>query len=158
MWGIYLYLVEWRTCAVIRLQDRHALTPRLRIIRSHWDGSPIMQPWYYLQRWISAGAKFHPSLHLKLSYRGGCGELAQDPCTQAALWKRLLTHQITFRNDCRLFGGALLSMKFHCDKWMYYLRSGMNTWIRDKQNVGHSLCLPDPCLMHTYFPICFEIS
>ena len=27
-----------------------------------------------------------------------------------------LTHQKTFRNDCRLFGGALLWMKFRCDK------------------------------------------
>ena len=39
---------------------------------------------------IGAGAKFHPSLHLKLSHRGGCGELVQDPRMQAAVWSGLL--------------------------------------------------------------------
>ena len=32
-----------------------------------------------------------------------------------------LTHWITISNDCRLFGGALLWMKFHGDKRMDYL-------------------------------------
>ena len=79
------------TCAVIRLSDRLALPLHLWIIRSHWDGSPIMRPWY-LQRRISAGIKFPPSPHLKLSHRGGCGELAQDPRMQTAVWKRLPIH------------------------------------------------------------------
>ena len=69
--------------------DWHAPALHLRIIRSHWDGSPIMRPWYYLQRWISAGAKFPPSPHLKLSHIGGCGELAQDPHMQMAVWMGL---------------------------------------------------------------------
>ena len=60
------------------------------IIRSHWDGSPIMRPWYYLQRRINSGAKFPASPHLKLSHRGGCGELPQDPRVQIAVWKELL--------------------------------------------------------------------
>ena len=97
LWNISLYLVGWRTCAVIRLHDRHAPTLRLRIIRSHRDGSPIMWPWYYLQRRISTGAKFPTSPHLKLSHRGGCGELAQDPRMQMAVWKRLLR---TWSEDC----------------------------------------------------------
>ena len=95
---ISLYLVEWRTCAVIRLHDRHAPATHLWITCSHWDGSPIMRPWYYLQRRISAGAKFPSSPHLKLSHRGGCGELAQDPCMQTAAWKRLL---VTGKNHRR---------------------------------------------------------
>ena len=49
-----------------------------------------MRPWYYLQRRISAGAKFPPSPDLKLSHRGGCGELVQNPRMQMAVWKRLL--------------------------------------------------------------------
>ena len=86
LWGISLYLVEWRTCAVIRLHDRHALAPHLRF-HSHWDGSPIMWPWYYLQRLINARVKFPPSLHLKLSHRERFGELVQDPRMQTAMWK-----------------------------------------------------------------------
>ena len=47
-----------------------------------WIGSPIIQPWYYPQRRICARTKFHPSPHLKLSNRGGGGELAQDRLVQ----------------------------------------------------------------------------
>ena len=72
------------------LHTWHAPSPCLRIIRSQQDSSPIMRPWYYLQRRISTGAKFLPSLHLKLSHRAGCGELAQDPRMQTAVWKRLI--------------------------------------------------------------------
>ena len=86
LWDISLYLVRWRTCVDIRLSDRHALAPRLRIIRSCWDGSPIMRPSYYLQKRISTRVKFSLSPHLKLSHRGGCGELAQDPRMQTAVW------------------------------------------------------------------------
>ena len=39
----------------------------------------------------SAGAKFHPSPHLKLSHRGGCRELAQDPCMQTPVWMGLVS-------------------------------------------------------------------
>ena len=45
---------------------------------------------YNLQKRISAGAKFSPSPHLKLSRREGCGELAQDSRMQTAEWKRLV--------------------------------------------------------------------
>ena len=34
------------------------------LIHSHWFSSPILSLWYYLQRRISAGAKFHPFLPL----------------------------------------------------------------------------------------------
>ena len=53
--------------------------------------SPIIQPWYYLQWRISAGAKFHPSLHLKPLHRRGWGELAQDPHMQTAAWMGLVS-------------------------------------------------------------------
>ena len=51
-------------------------------------------------------------------------------------------HIITF--NCRLFGGALFSVKFRCDKQMDYLRSDMKTWIRGTLTAvsGHY----DPCL------------
>ena len=67
-----------------------------------------------------------------------------------------LAHQITFCNDCRLFSGALLWMKFHHDKWMDCLRSEMKKWIRGTKYVhssGRSLCLPipNPCFVHTHF-------
>ena len=67
-----------------------------------------------------------------------------------------VTHQITFCNNCRLFGGALLWMKFRHDKWMDCLQSDMKTWIRGTKYIdssGRSLCLPtpDPCLAHTHF-------
>ena len=68
--------------AVISLSDRHALDLHCRLICSHWFSLPIIQPWYYLQRRISAGAKFHPSPHLKLSHRGGYEEPVQDPLMQ----------------------------------------------------------------------------
>ena len=60
-----------------------------------------------------------------------------------------LTHQITFHNDCRLFVGALLWIKFRRDKWMDYLQSDVKTWIRGTKNFdsgGRSLCLPIPDL------------
>ena len=56
-------------------------------------GLPIIRPWYYLQRRISARVKFHPSLYLKLSHRGG-RELVQDPCMQTAVWMGLLPLQL----------------------------------------------------------------
>ena len=115
LWDISLYLVEWRTCVVIRMSDRHPLASHLWIIRSHWDGSPIMQPWYYLQRWISAGVKFPPSLHLKLSHRGGCGELAQDSRMQTAVWKRLLSQP-----SC---GAVIDSM------WLTRARQQLSLWL-----------------------------
>ena len=66
-----------------------------------------------------------------------------------------LTHHITFHNNCRLFGGALLWMTFR-DKWMDYLHSEVKTWLRGTKNIysgGQSLCLPIPklCLAHTHF-------
>ena len=90
LWDISLYLIEWRTCVDIRLSGRHALDTCSRLIRSHWFGSPILHLWYYLQRLISAGAKFHPSPPPRLSHRGGCGVLAQDPRMQMAAWMGLL--------------------------------------------------------------------
>ena len=64
------------------------------------------------------------------------------------------SHTLQWEMDlhfCRLFGGALLWMKFRHDKWMDYLRSDMKKWIRGTKNLdsaGQSLCLliPDPCL------------
>ena len=90
-WFIFITNTLWvKVFAGDRLSDRHGLAQRLRIIRSHWDGSPIMQPWYYLQKRISDGAKYPPSPHLKLSHKGGCGELVQDPRIQTAVWMELM--------------------------------------------------------------------
>ena len=86
--------VEWRTCAVIRLYDRHALAPQRRLICSHWFDTPITRPWYDLQRRISDGEKFHPWPHLKLSHRGG--ELVQDPYMQTAVWIQRGGHSSIF--------------------------------------------------------------
>ena len=67
-------------------------------------------------------------------------------------------HQITFRNDCRLFVGALLWMKFNCDKWVDYLLSYMKTWIRGTKNVDSGgrrssyLLIPDLCLAQALPP------
>ena len=61
LWEICLYFDEWGTCVVIRLPDQPALNTRSRLIHSHWLGSPILRLLYYLQRQISARAKFHPS-------------------------------------------------------------------------------------------------
>ena len=58
-----------------------------------------------------------------------------------------LTHQITIRNECRLFGGALLWMKFRRDKWIDYLLSDIKTWIRGKKKLGRgrrALCFTTP--------------
>ena len=68
-------------------------TPLLRATRLSFYTGTDYQPWYYLQRQISAGAKFPPSPHLKLSHRGGCRELVQDPCMQTAVSKRLVVHR-----------------------------------------------------------------
>lgn len=53
----------------------------------------ILHLWFYLQRRISIGVKFQPSLPLKLWYGGG-GELTQDPCIQTAAceWGYWVTH------------------------------------------------------------------
>ena len=51
---------------------------------------------------------------------------AENPAAECIWGKHW--HVITF--DCRLFGGALLWMKFCRDIWMDYLRSDMKTWIR----------------------------
>ena len=63
--------------------------------KGYWDSSPIMRPWYYLQRRISGGVKFPPSPHLNLSHRGGCGALVQNPHMQTAAWMSLLTCSFT---------------------------------------------------------------
>ena len=71
---------------------------RDRLIRSHWFGSQIMHLWYYPQRRISPGAKFHPSP--PHSQRGGGGELPWDPGIQMAVWMGLvLVH------DCKCVTG-----------------------------------------------------
>ena len=96
LWDFFLYLVEWGTCVVIRLSDRRTLDACSRLIHSHWFSSPIL-----LQRWISAGAKFHPSPLPRHSYRGRGGELVQDPCIQTAVWMGLVwrksCHSTAFR-------------------------------------------------------------
>ena len=91
---ISLYSVEWRTCAVNWPSDRHALYTRSWLIRSHWFGSPIMWPWYYLQRQIKARAKFSPlaaSERFTLRRRRGVGVLKPHPNTYFMKWamKRL---------------------------------------------------------------------
>ena len=76
LWRTFLYLVEWRTRVVNWPSDQHAPDMWSWLIRSHWFGSPIIQPWYYLQRRIRAGAKFHPPPPPKDSHWDGGGELA----------------------------------------------------------------------------------
>ena len=89
LWDISLYLVEWRICAIIRLYDQYVLDSS-RLIRSHWFGSPVIRPWYYLQRRINAGAKFHPLPPPRDSHWDGGGELAQNPSMQTDVWMKLL--------------------------------------------------------------------
>ena len=91
LWNISLYLVEWGTCVVIRLSDRHIPAMHSQVIHSHWFGSPIMHLWYYLQRRNSARAKFHPLPPPRHSHRGRGKELAQYPRIQTAVWMGLLT-------------------------------------------------------------------
>ena len=70
-----------------------------RLIYSHRYGLPLLHLWYYL--WIRAAAKFHPSpRHLKLSQRGACCELAQDPPSQRAVWMGLMNLAFTAFISC----------------------------------------------------------
>ena len=68
-------------------------TPSDRRPRSTPPAYPF--PQVRLASGISARAKFHHLLHMRLSHRGGCGELAQDPGTQRTVWIGLLTHTHT---------------------------------------------------------------
>ena len=85
---IYLCLVKWRTCVVIRSTHPCSTPPAYSFTLGWFTNNANL---YYLQRQISARVKFHPSPHLKLSHRGGCGELAQDSCMQMAVWMGLLS-------------------------------------------------------------------
>lgn len=42
----------------------------------------MIRLWYYLQRCTRDASIIQPLPHLKLSHRGGCGELVHSPCTQ----------------------------------------------------------------------------
>ena len=74
-WDISLYFVEWRTCLVVTL----------------WTPSDQCCASDTTRRCIRGAAKCHPSPHLKVSHRGGCVELVQDPRTQRAMWMWLPT-------------------------------------------------------------------
>ena len=84
---VSLYLVEWRTCAVIRLSDRHILD--MLPAYPFTVVSPVLCLWYLHHRLISTGAKFHPSPPPRHSHRGR--ELAQDSCIQTAVWMGLVS-------------------------------------------------------------------
>ena len=58
------------------------MTSSCRLIHSHRFVLPMLP--------LCTGVKCHPLPHLRLSHWGGCGELAQDPCTQQAAWMGLL--------------------------------------------------------------------
>ena len=77
----------------VQLSDCTINTPP-RSSPTYLFGWPVIRPWYYLQRRISAGAKFHPSPHLKLPQRRGGGKLARDPRMQTAAWMGLVVNAL----------------------------------------------------------------
>ena len=91
LWDISLYLVEWGTCADIRLSGRHGLDMRSWLIHSYGFSSPIViRLWYYLLRRISIRAKFHPSPPPRNSHSVWGRELAQDLHIKTAVWMGLV--------------------------------------------------------------------
>ncbi len=53
------------------------------------SGSPLMQLWYYLQKWNRAGLKLTPQPPPELLYRRRDGEKAHRSCLEKAVWQGL---------------------------------------------------------------------
>ena len=95
------------------------------LICSHRCGSTLLV-WYYLRRCIRGAAKFPLSPLLGLSHRGGCWKLVQDPCTQRAVWSRLLflfpTLQHIKHKSWQSMIQLILQSEMGSKKYLYFLR------------------------------------